>query len=420
MRRRSGRMSPLSTTIERTGAAAPSRPRNDRFEPRTEQDAPGRDKTGSSSGGEDEKDADENNADDKGEDGKQDGKDKPRSRWPFVILGIVVLLAVVGGAIYWFLTRNLVGTDDAYTNGNSVSVAAKVSGYVTVLNVNDNTVVHAGDLLLRIDPRDYVTARDQARANLLLAQAQLASARIDLEETTIRAPATLLQAQAQLKQAEINQKNAKLNFDRQQSVDPRATTRTNVDQSTAQFRGNVALVDSARAQVQIAALVSQTVQTAVETVHQREAQVDQTRAALAQAEINLSYTEIRAAQDGKITMRNVERGTYAQVGQQLFYLVTPYTWVVANYKENQLARMLPGQPVSMTVDAYPALKLSGHVDSIQQGSGAQFSAFPAENATGNFVKIVQRVPVKIVIDSGLKRDEPLPLGVSVEPTVTLK
>ena len=404
----------MSTTIERTGAAAPSRPRNDRFEPRAEQDAPGRDKAGSSSNGESEEDPDKT-----GEDGKQDGKDKPRSRWPLVVLGIVVLLTIIGGAIYWFLTRNLVGTDDAYTNGNSVSVAAKVSGYVTVLNVDDNTVVHAGDLLLRIDPRDYITARDQARANLLLAQAQLASARIDLEETKIRAPATLLQAQAQLKQAEINQKNAKLNFDRQQSVDPRATTRTNVDQSTAQFRGNVALVDSARAQVQIAALVGQTVQTAVETVRQREAQVDQTRAALAQAEINLSYTEIRAAQDGKITMRNVDRGTYAQVGQQLFYLVTPYTWVVANYKENQLARMHVGQPVSMTVDAYPSLKLSGHVDSIQQGSGAQFSAFPAENATGNFVKIVRRVPVKVIIDHGLDQARGLPLGISVDTTVNV-
>ena len=409
MRRRSGRMLLLSTTIERTGAHS----RNEGLKPRAEQDAPGRDKARSSSSNA----GNQEDADDKGGDGEQDGKDKPRSRWPLVILGIVVLLTIIGGTIYWFLTRDLVGTDDAYTNGNSVSVAAKVSGYVTVLDVNDNTVVRAGDLLLRIDPRDYVTARDQARANLALAQAQLASARVALEEAMVRAPATLLQAQAQLKQAEINQKNAKLNFDRQQSVDPRATTRTNGDQAPAQGRGNGALVDSPKAQGQIAALVSQTVQTAVEMVHQREAQVDQTRAALAQAEINLSYTEIRAAQDGKITMRNVERGTYAQVGQQLFYLVTPYTWVVANYKENQLARMHVGQPVSMTVDAYPALKLTGHVDSIQQGSGAQFSAFPAENATGNFVKIVRRVPVKVVIDHGLDQARGLPLGISVDATV---
>ncbi len=405
----------MSSTIERSEAAAPSPSRNRRFGPHAEQDVPGRDNAEPFPGNHGKDEADQDH-----EAGTQGGDDRPRSRWPLLVLGIVVLLAIVGGATYWFLTRNLVSTDDAYTNGRSVSVAAKVSGYVTVLDVDDNTVVRAGDLLLRIDPRDYLTARDQARANLLLAQAQLASARVELEEATVRAPATLLQAQAQLKQAEINQKNAKLNFDRQRSVDPRATTRTNVDQSTAQFRGNVALVDSAKAQVQIAALVKQTIQTAVETVHQREAQVDQTRAALAQAEINLSYTEIRAAQDGKITMRNVERGTYAQAGQQLFYLVTPYTWVVANYKENQLARMHVGQPVSMTVDAYPSLRLRGHVDSIQQGSGAQFSAFPAENATGNFVKIVRRVPVKLVIDSGLDQTRGLPLGLSVDTTVNVR
>ena len=401
-------------TVERTEATPRLQRQGRSFKPLAEQDAPKREAPERSSGS--------GGAGDAGRDRDDRGsaRDKPRSRWPLVILGIVVLLAAIGGAVAWFLTRNLVSTDDAYTSGRSISVAAKVAGYVTVLNVDDNTFVKTGDLLLRIDPRDTLTARDQARANLALAQAQLASAKVELEQTRVRAPATLLQAQAQLKQAEVNQKNAKLNFDRQRSVDPRATTRTNLDQSTAQFRGNVALMESARAQVEIAALVKQAVQIAVETVHQREAQLDQNRAALAQAEINLSYTEIRAAQDGKITLRNVERGTYAQVGQQLFYLVTPSTWVVANFKENQLARMRVGQPVSITVDAYPGLKLRGHVDSIQQGSGAQFSAFPAENATGNFVKIVRRVPVKVVIDSGLDQTRGLPLGISVYATVDVQ
>lgn len=394
------------------------------FEPQAEQDNLKGDKPERSSEPDgDNKAVKDDQAEGENKDDKKDGgnkTDKPKPRWPLVILGIVVLITIVVCAIYWFLTRNLINTDDAYTNGRSISVASKVAGYVTVLNIDDNVTVRAGALLLKIDPRDYLTARDQARANLALAEAQLSSAEIELEETYIRAPATLLQAQAQLKQAEVNQKNAKLNFDRQQSVDPRATTKTNVDQSIAQFRGNVALVDSARAQVEIAGLVRQSIQTAVETVHQREAQVDQNRAALEQAEINLSYTEIRAAQDGKITMRNVERGTYAQVGQQLFYLVTPLTWVVANYKENQLARMHVNQPVSMTIDAYPGLKLRGHIDSIQQGSGAQFSAFPAENATGNFVKIVRRIPVKVVIDSGLDLAHGLPLGISVNTTVNVK
>ena len=119
-------------------------------------------------------------------------------------------------------------------------------------------------------------------------------------------------------------------------------------------------------------------------------------------------------------MHNVELGTFVQTGQQVFYIVSPHFWVVANFKETQLNRMRIGDKVKMTVDAYPGLKLTGHIDSIQQGSGAQFSAFPAENATGNFVKIVRRVPVKIIIDGGIPRGTGLPLGISVDPTVYLK
>jgi membrane fusion protein, multidrug efflux system len=131
-------------------------------------------------------------------------------------------------------------------------------------------------------------------------------------------------------------------------------------------------------------------------------------------------TTIHAPQDGWVTRRNVEVGYYLQAGQGIMNLVTPEVWVIANYKENQLSRMRPGQVVDITVDAYPSLKLSGHVDSVQMGSGSRFSTFPAENATGNFVKIVQRVPVKIDIDSGLDPHIPLPLGLSVVPTVKVK
>ena len=352
--------------------------------------------------------------------GGDDKPKKPRSKLPFVILGIVVLLMAIGGALYYFLTIDLVSTDDAYTDGNAISMAAKVSGYATVLMVNDNTPVKAGDLLLQIDQRDYITSRDQSRANLDLAQAQLRSAQIELEQTRVRAPANLLQAKAQLDQARANQGEAQLNFRRQKSVDPRATTQQNVDQATANFHSNIAQVGSAQAQVQIASLVPQNIADSEATVKQRQAQVEQAEANLAQAELNLSYTEVRAPQDGKITMRNVNVGTFVQAGQQLFYIATLDTWVTANFKEGQLARMRPGQSVSMTVDAYPKIKLHGHVDSIQQGSGSRFSAFPAQNATGNFVKIVQRVPVKLTIDSGYDRQQGLPLGLSVVPTVNVQ
>jgi membrane fusion protein (multidrug efflux system) len=344
----------------------------------------------------------------------------PKRRWPLIILAIVVVLTIIGAIVYWLMTRNLESTDDAYTEGNAIAFAPKVAGYVTELNINDNTIVHKGDLLLKIDPRDYIAARDQAKAALSLAEAQLSSAQVDLEITKIRAPATLQQAQAQLAQAQANQSQAQRDYNRQRAVDPRATTQTNIDQATAQLQSNAALVKSADAQVRIASLVQQTIQAAQDTVTQRAAQIEQAQANLSAAETNLSYTDLRAPQDGRITRRNVDLGTFVQAGEQVFYIVTPQVWVTANFKETQLADMHPGQHVSMEVDAYPSLHLQGHVDSIQDGSGARFSAFPAENATGNFVKIVRRVPVKIIIDSGLAPNQTLPLGMSVTPTVTVR
>ena len=344
----------------------------------------------------------------------------PRRRWPLVVLAIVVALAIIGAVFYWLMTRGQVSTDDAYTEGNAVSFAAQVAGYVTQLNVDDNTFVHKGDLLLKIDPRQYLASRDQARANLSLAKSQLSSAQVDLEITRTRAPATLQQAQAQLAQAQANQTQARRDYTRIHAVDPRATTQTNIDQANAQLQSNAAQVQSADAQVKIASLVQQTIQSSEDTVKQRQAQVEQAQANLESAEVNLSYTNLTAPQDGRITQRNVDLGTFVQAGQQVFYIVTPQVWVTANFKETQLADMRPGQTVSMGVDAYPNLLLHGHVDSIQEGSGARFSAFPAENATGNFVKIVRRVPVKIIIDGGLDNNQALPLGISVTPTVTTR
>jgi membrane fusion protein (multidrug efflux system) len=384
------------------------------------------------SGKEDDSDGDkndENGPDNKGphkgsgpkDKGGGDDKDqKPKSRWPLIILAVAVVLAIIGGVVYWLMTRNLESTDDGYTEGNAISIAPKVSGYVVERDVDDNTFVHAGDIMLLIDPRDYITARDQAVANLALARAQLLSAQVDLDITRVRAPSNLRQAEAQLTQARANQTLARRTYLRQHDVDQRATSQTNVDQATAQLQSNSASVESAQAQVQVAALVRQTIAASEDTVVQRQAQVEQARANLAQAELNLSYTVIRAPQDGHVTRRNVDVGTYAQAGQQVFYLVSTALWITANFKETQLNRIRLGQQVNIRVDAYPKLRLHGHVDSIQAGSGDRFSTFPAENATGNYVKIVRRVPVKIVIDSGINPRQGLPLGLSVEPTVKLQ
>jgi membrane fusion protein (multidrug efflux system) len=155
-------------------------------------------------------------------------------------------------------------------------------------------------------------------------------------------------------------------------------------------------------------------------VGQLKGQVEQAQAKLDQANLNLEWTVVRAPQDGWITKRNVEVGNYVTPGQQIFSIVSPEVWITANFKETQLDRIRPGQPVDIEIDAYPHLKLKGHVDSIQLGSGSKFTAFPPENATGNFIKIVQRLPVKITIDSGLDPALPLPLGISAVPTVKLK
>ena len=148
-----------------------------------------------------------------------DHDEQPTRRWPLIVLGIVVVLAIIAGVVYWLLTRDLESTDDAYTEGNAIAYAAKVSGYVTQLNVDDNTFVHAGDLLLKIDQRDYITARDQAAANLSLTKAQLASAQVDLDIARVRVPATLQQAQAQLQQAQANRSQAERDYRRQRAVD---------------------------------------------------------------------------------------------------------------------------------------------------------------------------------------------------------
>jgi membrane fusion protein, multidrug efflux system len=366
------------------------------------------------------KDENKGNGDKKDKDGDDGQKKKPGNRTPIIILIVIAVIAIIGGLIFWLMTRNQESTDDAYTEGNAVSIAPKVSGYVVENRINDNVFVHAGDLLLKIDPRDYIVACDQAQANLDAAVAQEASAEVDLHTTKVRAPANLAQAMAQLAQARANLAQSENDSKRQHGVDPRATTQTNVDQATTAVRSNAANVQSAEAQVSVAALVKETIETAEATLKQRKAQAEQARANLAQAKLNLSYTEVTAPQDGQITRRNVDLGTFAQAGEQVFYLVTRDVWVVANYKETQLDRMRVGQRVDIAVDAYSNLHLSGHVESIQGGSGARFTAFPAENATGNFVKIVRRVPVKILIDHGLENWPFLPLGLSVEPTVYFK
>jgi len=380
-----------------------------------------------SSRGEQKNDSDKNGSegktndksDDKSND-KSNGQKKGPGKTPLIILGVVVLLLILGGLIWWFATRNQVSTDDAYTDGDAVTIAPKVSGYVVVMNLGDNKFVHKGDLLIKIDPRDYQAQLDQANAQLGQAQAQLNAAQVQLGIARVQFPAQLTQAKAQEQSAQANLAQTRAAYERQRSVDVRATSQQNIDTATAQQKSALASVAQAQAQVKTASLVPQQISQAQATVEERRQDVRQAEAQVEAAALNLSYTELRAPADGWVTKRNVQYGTFLQAGTSIFSLVTTTVWVTANFKESQLERMRPGDSVDVSVDAYPNLKLHGHVDSIQLGSGSRFSAFPAENATGNFVKIVQRVPVKILIDSGLQPDLPLPLGLSVVPKVMFK
>lgn len=342
-----------------------------------------------------------------------------RSSHAKLVLLLIVLIATAGAATYRYLTRNEASTDDAYTDGHAITVAPQVSGTVVALRVTDNQRVKAGDVLIEIDPRSYVAARDQAEGSLDVAEAQLANARINLDWTRQDYPARLAAAKASLSAAEATHVKAQADQRRQRGLPRQATSQQDIDTADAALQTSEAQIAAAEAAVQRAELVPDYVGQAEAQVHQLEAQVALARAQLQQAELNLSWTKVVAPQDGWITKRNVEQGNYLQAGQAVLSIVTPDIWVTANFKESQLGRMRPGQKVDIAVDAYPNLKLTGHIDSIQLGSGSRFTAFPPENATGNYVKIVQRVPVKIIIDSGLDPAFPLPLGLSVEPTVHL-
>ncbi len=356
------------------------------------------------------------------EEAEREQEQRRRRARPFVRLGMVVVLVglIAGGLYYWQSTKDVEGTDDAYTDGRAVTIAPRVTGQVVSLDVNDNQFVHRGDPLIHIDPRQYEASLEQAQGQLDASRGQLAAANQGYQVAQVNFPARLQQARAQLQDSEASLFKAQTDYKRQQSIPRAATSGQQVDYATAALRSAEAQVAVAQAAVVEATPVKPNIEQSNSQVKQLQGSIGQADANLRQARLNLEWCVVRAPQDGWITKRNVEQGNYVTPGQQVFSIVSPELWVTANFKENQLDRMRPGQRVHVTVDAYPGLKLQGHVDSVQLGSGSKFTAFPPENATGNFVKIVQRVPVKIVIDSGLDPALPLPLGISVDPEVELK
>lgn len=346
-------------------------------------------------------------------------KSKANPLKKFLIIGVCCLL-VIGAGIYWWLTRDDIDTDDAFTAGRIVYIAPHVNGYVTDLLINDNQFVHQGDLLLKIASRDYEAAKKEAEGNLIRAQGQYIASQYMLEVAKKNYPGQLKVAQGQLGIAKAQAFKAKTEYVRQHSIVKAATTQQAIDNATAAYEQAKAEIIKAEGNLLIAEPVDANIQTSNSQINEQKGALEAAEAKLRQAELNVGWTEVRAPHDGWISKRNVEQGNYVTTGQSILAIVEPEVWVIANYKETQITNMRPGQKVKIEVDAYPSLKLKGHIDSLQAGTGAVFSAFPPENATGNYVKIVQRVPVKILIDEGLDPKIPLALGLSVTPTVYTK
>ena len=346
-------------------------------------------------------------------------RDKPRKgmlrRHPFAFLGALILLfvALPAGYVYWDYASHFESTDDAFIAARQFTIAPKVPGYLTAVPVTDNELVVAGQVIARIDGRDYRNALAEAKA-------QVAAARANIEN--IDAQIVVQQAQIHANQAQVDQAQAALVFAQQQATRYQelaatalAGTVQDAQRYTSGLRQQQATVESARAtlalaQRQIEALKAQR-SSAVANLGLRRAQRDQ-------AQLDLSHTIVTADQPGRVVQLSAAVGEYAQPGTNLTMFVPDDIWVWANFKETQLDYMRPGQPVTLEIDAYPERTIHAHVDSVQPGSGTAFSLLPVENATGNYVKIVQRVPVKLVMNDP-PGDVALGPGMSVVPTVRI-
>ncbi len=390
----------------------------------------------------------------------------PANRWsrrarPIAVVVLATLLLAAGGT-WWYRSVGFESTDDAFIQADVVTISPKVASLAAKVLVTDNQEVQAGDLLVQLDPRDFETKLAQARANLAAIEAQQRAATINVGVVGTTAGAGVEQAAAgvQTAQRQFDGARSRLEQSRAQvaasaaeasraSADAeryealfndRAVSRQQVDNAVATARTGAANLDAARqaqqaaedgvrqaqaqvaqAQAQLASAKAAPQQVAYMQAQAEQAarQVAQLQAVVRQAALDLSYTRIVAPVAGRITRKSVQAGNYVQVSQALLSIVPQPVYVIANFKETQLAHMRPGQPVTVKVDAYPDKTFRGHVDSIQAGSGAAFSLLPPENATGNYVKVVQRVPVKILIE------EPDPAhvlgpGMSVVPTVEVE
>ena len=396
----------------------------------------------------------------------------------FRIILALVIVAIAGLVIWLRITAGRESTDDAQVDAPVTPVSARVGGTVVRVPVKDNQRVNTGDVLVELDPRDYQVAVDKARAELADAEASADAARsnVPITSTTTASNVTTAQgsvdgarggvdaaqkeldlararlttAQARLREVEANAAKTAKDVERLRGLRAKdEVSQQQFDATLSAADAQRAAADSAKSQVVEAELgirvvesrlvqmrageqqaqaglrSAQTAPDQVTAMRARASSADahalQARAALGQAELNLQYTTIKAAEPGTVSRKAAHAGQVIQAGQPLMALIPlEEVWITANFKETQLDRMRPGQPATVKVDAYGGREYKGHIDSIAPATGARFSLLPPENATGNFVKVVQRVPVKIVLDPGQDPDHLLRPGLSVVPTVYTK
>ena len=342
--------------------------------------------------------------------------------WP---AAIILAMLLYFGISYLVDVLTHESTDDAFIAGHIVSIAPRVAGQVAAVHVLDNELVHSNDLLVEIDPADFAvtiaqkqaaTASQDAFFRTAVAAYELMGSKVATAEASAR------KAKADADAAAATAKNAQSDFDRAQNLLAEKTI------SQQEFDSAQAVNTKAQADLKSA---QENVDEEISKVDESEkqlaaafagkdaafAQLNEAQTNVAAARLNLSYTKIFAPSDGRVTRKAVEAGDYLEAGQQIMSLVPVEVWVVANFKESQLKKMSPGQPALVEIDALGGRKFRAHVDSVQAGSGAQFSLLPPENATGNFVKVIQRVPVKIVFDDTLPADHTIGPGLSVTPSV---
>jgi membrane fusion protein (multidrug efflux system) len=335
-----------------------------------------------------------------------------------LIAAAAAIAMIAGGAFgteWWFNGRYVISTDDAYVRAHNTTLASKISGYVQSIPVEDNATIHAGDVIATIDDGDYKLAADAAREKVATQQATVDR----IGRQVVAQNASIDQAKAQMVSAQAAAKRMQLELDRQQALAAQKfASQQTLEQAQANRDQASAAVDNAQAGIDAAAANLDVLK-----AQQQEAArtLDELETALAKAERDFSFTVIRAPVDGVFSNRAVQTGDYVQTGQRIASLVPlDDVYVDANFKETQLARLRPGQPVSISVDALPDHDIEGRVASLSPASGAVFSLLPPDNATGNFTKIVQRLPVRIEVPADVAAKQMLRPGMSVVVSVNTK